>query len=130
MNCPIAAASVGRGASAEGEGVEDSMGVNPAFLQTQGKAPKVARFDNPGRVSPGCRIPINHLSPNGARFQTLRTSGSRPVGALISIGNVTQGWSPGLSNLAPLGLVCITSIDENAITQKRRLRRLAIRKRP
>src|SRR5262249_22266478 len=87
-------------------------------------SPIGARFDSPGRVSPGCDGSINEKSPNGARFQfgdLLRVNSRRTsfkLSASVWDLRVSPRWGfaarlfvnpghrfarPGLSNLAPFG---------------------------
>src|SRR5690348_219868 len=69
-----------------------------------------ARFDSPGRVSPGNASPMTPKPQRGARFQDSKVVHavleSRPFRANpIFLSHYPGLTRPGLSNLAPLGLL-------------------------
>src|SRR5579872_924426 len=79
-------------------------------------SPKRARFDSPGRVSPGSGANRACEAPTGRDSLIVVDDAiaveSRPVGASVALCGATQGFAalrPGLSNLAPSGLSLGTS---------------------
>src|SRR6266550_3879181 len=75
----------------------------PSARETMRISPNGPGFDSPGRLALGTGIPQSTPAPMGRDSRPLE---SRPVGASKSFADDPQGWRPGLSNLAPLGLYC------------------------